>query len=160
AGVLDAMRPAIEEKSLVLYSLVSQDTARVTGDPSVLQQLMCSLFENAIAFTPARGRIELRLERDGSAAVVAITDGRTLASGENGERVEGSMTDIATVPPDDVQITVAELLDPPRIAAMLEPMSGTFESYRADNGAGMTFAIRLPLRAVASLSAPVAAQID
>ncbi|SHI35275.1 ABC transporter transmembrane domain-containing protein [Pollutimonas bauzanensis] len=143
AGVLDAMRPAIEAKGIVLYTLISPDTTRVTGDPSALQQLVCDLCDNAIAFTPAGGRMELRLERDGDAALISVTDGRLSPADATSQPVE-----------DAAPLHAVQLLDPLQAAAVLEQMQGAFDASPAGDGSGMTFSIRLPLRAVATLAPP------
>lgn len=143
AGVLDAMRPSIEAKGIVLYTLISPDTTRVTGDPSALQQLVWDLCENAIAFTAPGDRIELRLERDGGAALISVTDGRLSSA----NMLEPAVDDAAPV-------QVSQLLDPLRVAAVVEQMGGVFDASPSSDGSGMTFSIRLPLRAVASLAPP------
>src|SRR5690606_36083562 len=66
ASVLDAVRPQAAEKGVHLYTLVSDEAARVTGDPGMLQQLVWELCVNAISVTPQGGRIALRLERAGN----------------------------------------------------------------------------------------------
>ncbi len=143
AGVLDAMRPQIDAKGIVLYTLVSSDSLRVTGDPSALQQVLCEVCENAIAFTPPSERLELRVERDGTDAMVAVTDGR-LAPQEQTDAADGEAAP-AAVP----------VLDPLRVGGVLEQMGGRLQVRPSVDGGGMTFSIHLPLRAVASM-APVA----
>ncbi|UYO92178.1 ATP-binding cassette domain-containing protein [Pollutimonas sp. M17] len=141
AGVLDAMRPQIDEKGIVLYTLISADSLRVTGDPSVLQQVLCEVCENAIAFTPPSERLELRVERDGPHAMVAVTDRRLLPQ-ETVEEDGGAAAQSPAVP----------VLDPTRVNGMLEQMGGGLQVQPSEDGGGMTFAIRLPLRAVATLA--------
>jgi ATP-binding cassette subfamily B protein len=141
AGVLDAMRPQIDEKGIVLYTLVSPDSLRVTGDPSALQQVLCEVCENAIAFTPASERLELRVERDGADALVVVTDRRQLQ--------HEAMTSADGVGAHAVDVPV---LDPLLVNSVLEQMNGSLQVRPSDDGGGMTFSIRLPLRAVATLA--------
>lgn len=148
AGVLDALRPAIDDKGIVLYTLVSPETTRVTGDPSALQQLVCDMCESAIAFTPPSGRIELRLERDGTDAVVSVTDSRLTTT------ALGDGSDALAALPD------SGLLDPARMDALMQQMGGRFESHAAADGTGITFTLRMPLRAVASLAPPTAQEAE
>ncbi|PLC52056.1 ABC transporter ATP-binding protein [Pollutimonas nitritireducens] len=149
AGVLDAMRGASEAQGIVLYPLISRDTMRVTGDPSALQQLLCDLLENAIAFTPTGGRLELRLERSEGCALISVTDGR-LSSPEDSSSEAGVQ----------LPVDLPHLLDPLAVTAMLEQMGGSFDASPASDGSGMVFSIRLPLRAVASLASPTTVAPD
>jgi signal transduction histidine kinase/CheY-like chemotaxis protein len=46
----------------------------IEGDPFRLEQVVANLLSNAIKYTPAGGRITVRLGRDGSDAVLAVND--------------------------------------------------------------------------------------
>ena len=46
----------------------------ITCDPDRLQQVVWNLLSNAIKFTPACGRVELRLERAGTAVAIVVHD--------------------------------------------------------------------------------------
>ncbi|HWL29482.1 MAG TPA: ATP-binding cassette domain-containing protein, partial [Burkholderiaceae bacterium] len=156
AGVLDAIRPLVDEKGIVLYTLVSPDTVRVTGDPSALQQVVFDLCESAIAFTPTSGRMELRLEREGGQAVISVTDGRH-APFDADMADEEAKEETSSGGAGDLD--VAKPVDPLRVAALLHEMGGSFHTTQAAGSPGMTFSVRLPLRAVAEL-APAAQEAD
>ena len=47
---------------------------RVNGDPSALQQTIFQLLARAVAVTPPRDRIEVRLERVGANARLYVSD--------------------------------------------------------------------------------------
>jgi ATP-binding cassette subfamily B protein len=155
AGVLDAIRPLVDEKGIVLYTLVSPDTVRVTGDPSALQQVIFDLCESAIAFTPASGRMELRLEREGGQAVISVTDGRHAPVDMDVEEEEVKDSPSGQAP----ELEVAKPIDPLRVAALLHEMGGSFHTTQAAGSPGLTFSVRLPLRAVAEL-APATQEAD
>lgn len=65
-AVLDAVRPAAQAKNLMIESRVASRPAIVCGESARLQQILWNLMSNAIKFTPAGGRIELRLTREGA----------------------------------------------------------------------------------------------
>lgn len=46
----------------------------VSGDPNGLRQLLVILLDNALKYTPAEGRIALRLAREGETAVIVVSD--------------------------------------------------------------------------------------
>jgi PAS domain S-box-containing protein len=70
---IDALRPAAEAKGVELLCSLS-NAGTVMGDPNRLQQVVWNLLANAIKFTPDGGRVSLSLAREGSSAVVRVTD--------------------------------------------------------------------------------------
>ncbi|MVW73183.1 ATP-binding cassette domain-containing protein [Bordetella sp. 15P40C-2] len=134
AGVLDAIRELAAECGVNLYTTVGAEAARITGDPSRLQQLVWDLCAHAIAVTPAGGRIEIRLQRHGPMAHLAVTDGRS---------------DMASSPPlhapDAIQ--QAANLDPAQLAAQVQRQGGTFNLAPASAG-GMVLSADFPIRAI------------
>ena len=72
AGVHDQAARAARAKNVA--SVLEADPAWVRGDGSQLESALRKLVDNAIKFTPAGGRFELRLTAEGPNAVVTITD--------------------------------------------------------------------------------------
>jgi PAS domain S-box-containing protein len=62
-AALDVMRPAMAAKDIDLVVDIEDAPAVVMGDAARLQQIVWNLLANAVKFTPAGGRVELRLER-------------------------------------------------------------------------------------------------
>jgi ATP-binding cassette subfamily B protein len=144
AGVLDAVRPMITEKSITLYTLIADDTVRISADPSALQQVVWELCINAIFVTPPSGRIQLQVNRDAGVAHLSLLDGRPSPS----EAAEQASSDTwqstaLHVPPD-----------PDRLSALIAEMGGTFSFEQGKESSGLEVILEFPLRAVASLSAP------
>lgn len=68
--LLESVRPQIEEKSLQIQTYLDPAAQTIAADPTRLRQIIWNLLSNAIKFTPAKGRIELRLS--------AVADDRAL----------------------------------------------------------------------------------
>jgi PAS domain S-box-containing protein len=73
-AAIDAVRPAVEAKSLQLESCLDRWSERVVGDPDRLQQIVWNLLTNAIKFTPEGGKIEIKSSHNGSYAQIQIVD--------------------------------------------------------------------------------------
>src|SRR5581483_11628436 len=82
ASAIDALRPEIDAKGIRLYAMIGSQSERVTGDPALLQQMVWDLCANAIAVTPAGGRVEIEVRRNGPTVRLKVVDtGPQAASG-------------------------------------------------------------------------------
>jgi PAS domain S-box-containing protein len=80
-SAVDAVAPAAEAKRVHVRCLFDPSVGPVAGDPERLQQIVWNLLSNAVKFTPAGGRVELRLERDDRDVRIVVTDtGRGIAA--------------------------------------------------------------------------------
>ncbi len=73
-GALESVRAAVVAKRLEVQTHFDPAVGAVMGDPDRLQQVFWNLLSNAVKFTPSDGRIEVRLERMRSRAVVKVID--------------------------------------------------------------------------------------
>ncbi|HWL88493.1 MAG TPA: response regulator [Polyangiaceae bacterium] len=73
-GSLDAVRIQADAKGIVLESSVDPFVPEIRGDPNRLTQVLANLLSNALKFTPAAGKIAVRLESDGGTAHVVVSD--------------------------------------------------------------------------------------
>jgi signal transduction histidine kinase/ActR/RegA family two-component response regulator len=73
-GAVDAMRPALGAKGILLETMIDPNAGPIAGDPERLQQVLWNLLSNATKFTPEGGRMQLRLEQAGSHVEMVLTD--------------------------------------------------------------------------------------
>ena len=148
AALQDAVagiRPAADAKEIQLVCLCEPELSPVAGDPSRLQQALWNLLFNAVKFTPARGRIEVRAERAGAHVRISVTDtGKGVApeflpyvfdrfrqaDGGTTRRFGGLGLGLAIV------------------RHLVEAHGGTVHADSPGEGLGATFSLTLPLMAV------------
>jgi signal transduction histidine kinase len=139
---LDAVHPAAAAKSIAVEADLVQPLEMAAGDPDRLQQIVSNLLSNAVKFTPNDGRIDVRLEREGSEALLTVQDsGCGIApsflpyvferfrqgEGEGGQRQAGLGLGLAIA------------------RHLVERHGGTIRVDSGGEGCGTTFTIRLVL---------------
>jgi signal transduction histidine kinase/methylmalonyl-CoA mutase cobalamin-binding subunit len=72
--VIDSCRPIALAKGVSVVSSLEPEAGPVEGDPERLQQVLWNLLSNAIRFTPAGGRIEIRCVRREADVEVQVSD--------------------------------------------------------------------------------------
>jgi PAS domain S-box-containing protein len=73
-AAIDSVRTAAEVKGVRLETDVDPLVGSVSGDRTRLQQVVWNLVANAIKFTPASGRVTVRLERHEGRLVLTVED--------------------------------------------------------------------------------------
>ena len=73
-SAVDAVRLAAESKGIHIQRVLDSGIGLISGDPDRLQQVVWNLLSNAIKFTPREGRVQVRLEKNGSTARIVVSD--------------------------------------------------------------------------------------
>jgi signal transduction histidine kinase len=73
-GMASAARQVADDKRIQLVVSVAPDLGLVMVDRDKLEKIVLNLQFNALKFTPADGRVELRLERQDSELVLKVSD--------------------------------------------------------------------------------------
>jgi signal transduction histidine kinase/ActR/RegA family two-component response regulator len=138
---LTVVQLAAEAKQIELAASLGDEPVEIVGDAMRLQQVVWNLLQNAIKFTPAGGRVELRLERDDKQARIVVSD--------TGKGIEPEF-----LPHIFDRFSQSDMSQTRRhgglglglalVKQLVELHGGTIEAASA--GAGATFTVTLPLR--------------
>jgi signal transduction histidine kinase len=71
---IDSLRLVAQSKQLTISLIQDSGDARINGDPDRLQQVFWNLLSNAVKFTPAAGRVEVRLQLDAQSVSIRVSD--------------------------------------------------------------------------------------
>jgi PAS domain S-box-containing protein len=136
-SAIDAVQGVADAKDIRLEAFLDPDAGPVLADPDRLQQVVWNLLSNAIKFSPARGRVEIRLERDGSAARLTVSDTGAGIKPEllpeiferfrQGERTSGGL---------GLGLAI--------VRHIVELHGGVVRAQSAGQGQGATFTVELP----------------
>jgi CheY-like chemotaxis protein len=140
---LEGFRPAAEAKGIHVEARLDPDAGPILGDAARLQQVMFNLLSNAVKFTPAGGRVDVRLERRDTRAQITVTDtGEGIAAEflphvfERFRQADGSMTRAH----GGLGLGLA------LVRHLVELHGGTVTVDSAGVGQGATFTVMLPIR--------------
>ena len=73
-AAIEAVQGVADAKEIELEAFLDPDAGPLLADPDRLQQVVWNLLSNAIKFSPARGRVGIRLERSGALARITVFD--------------------------------------------------------------------------------------
>ena len=73
-AALDSIRPAAEAKDIHVQTVLDPATGQISGDGERLQQIVWNLLTNAVKFTPAGGRIQVKVHRLDAHVEIVVSD--------------------------------------------------------------------------------------
>src|SRR5207247_52084 len=154
------VRQAIEAASFGIHSRAQalrvelpDEPVVVTGDAIRLEQIVTNLLGNAVKYTPAAGRIDLRLSTADETAVLKVSDSGMGIEPELLDKIfelftQGDVTRARAAGGLGIGLTIAR--------ALVELHGGTITARSAGRDRGATFEVRLPRRQAPASAPPVA----
>jgi PAS domain S-box-containing protein len=142
---IEAVRPSANAKQIEILFHSTSEYRLLLADPDRLQQVVWNLLTNAVKFTTAGGKIEVRERQLGSDVFLSVTDtGAGIAPD-----VLSHVFDRFWQADSSTTRRVGGLgLGLALVRHIVELHGGTVEAASAGQGKGATFTIRLPIEAV------------
>jgi two-component system, chemotaxis family, CheB/CheR fusion protein len=139
---VEAVRPSLGAHGNQLEVDLPSDPVWVYADAARLQQIQVNLLANAIKFTPAGGRVWLRLERDDDRAVLRVRDTGVGIPAEMRDRIFELFVQLNGAPGGGeggmgVGLTL--------VRALVQLHEGEILLHSDGEGQGSEFTVRLPL---------------
>jgi len=141
AESVEAAGPLAAQHGVALGSETELEGA-LSGDPARLAQLVDNLISNAIKFTPAGGRVVVRLERSNGSAVLEVEDTGMGISAQEQEQLFERFYRTRSAGEKAIQGTGLGL----SIAQAIVHAHGGHIGVTSKEGVGTTFHVELPLK--------------
>jgi len=148
---LDAVAPAVAARGVNVELVTGSGDMVIAGDPDRLQQVVWNLLSNAVKFTPAGGRVEVKLDRAECGVDLVVIDTGAGIAPEFLPRVfdRFSQADAST------RRTHGGLgLGLSIVRHLVELHGGGVEAWSEGVGLGARFTVRLPASAAADQARP------
>jgi len=141
---LDTVRPTADEARVALVAEIEPGIGPIAGDAARLQQVVWNLLSNAVKFTPAEGRIHVRVARERGAALIEVAD---TGIGIRADFLPHLFDRFRQGDPSTTRRFGGLGLGLAIVKQLVEMHGGTVEARSEGEGKGARFSVRLPLDA-------------
>jgi signal transduction histidine kinase/CheY-like chemotaxis protein len=142
ATAVDSIQLAADTKAIRLILSLDPAAGTVLGDASRLQQVVWNLLSNAIKFTPMGGRVDVRLDREGSDAVLCVRD---TGQGIRAEFLPAIFGRFCQADGTTTRVYGGLGLGLATARHLVELHGGAIHAESSGEGKGAAFTVRLPL---------------
>ena len=141
---LDAVRPVADDRKVRLEASIESGPVTVWGDAGRLQQIVWNLLSNAVKFTPAGGRVRLRLDTHHDQARLVVED---TGEGIDPEFLPHVFERFSQADRSSTRRHGGLGLGLAIVRDLVSAHGGTVAVESAGSGRGTRFVVTLPLRA-------------
>ena len=141
-AAIDSMQLAADSKGIQLEVTLDPSVRHTTGDSGRLQQVVWNLLANAIKFTPAGGKVEIRVERVDAALQISVSDS---GQGISPEFLPFIFDRFRQADSSSTRSQGGLGLGLAIVRHLVELHGGSVQADSEGLGKGSTFTIRLPL---------------
>ena len=144
-AALDSVRPSADAKSIVIRETIDPNAGPVVGDPNRLQQVVWNLLTNAVKFTPKEGVIDVIVERVSSHIEITVHDS---GMGISADFLPFIFERFRQADSSTTRQHGGLGLGLSIVKQLVELHGGNVKAHSDGEGAGATFVVNLPVRAL------------
>ncbi len=152
---VEVVRPSAAAKQIEIVATLPTDPCLLVADPDRLRQVAWNLFSNAVKFTGPNGKVQIDLSQKASRFVLSVSDtGQGIEASflphvfDRFKQADGSTT----------RRTGGLGLGLALVRHIVELHGGTVDAFSEGVDKGATFALTLPIRAVAPTEAHLSSE--
>jgi signal transduction histidine kinase len=149
-GLASAARQVADDKRLQLATFVDPSLDMVLADRDKLEKIVLNLVFNALKFTPAGGRVELRAEKQGEELVLVVSDTGMGISAKNLPYIFDRFWQADGSSKRKYQGVGIGLA----LVKELAEVQGGNVTVRSEEGKGTTFTVHLPYQKAEAIQKP------
>jgi signal transduction histidine kinase len=149
-GLASAARQVADDKRLRLETIVDPELGSVIADRDKLEKIVLNLVFNALKFTPAGGKVELRAEKKDDAFVITVADTGMGISAKNLPFVFDRFWQADGTSKRKYQGVGIGLA----LVKELTEIQGGKVDVQSEEGKGTTFTVRLPYQKAEPIAKP------
>jgi signal transduction histidine kinase len=149
-GLASAARQVADDKRLRLETIVDPELGSVVADRDKLEKILLNLIFNALKFTPAGGRVEVRAEKKDDAFIITVADTGMGISAKNLPFVFDRFWQADGTSKRKYQGVGIGLA----LVKELTEIQGGKVEVQSTEGKGTTFTVRLPYQKAEPLAKP------
>jgi signal transduction histidine kinase/ActR/RegA family two-component response regulator len=144
-AAVQTIYPAADAKGITIQTDLNPRVGQITGDAERLQQVIWNLLSNAVKFTPAGGRVDLRLQRVDPHICITISD---TGKGISPDFMPYIFDRFRQADVSSTRRYGGLGLGLSLVKYLVELHGGTIEAFSEGEGKGAQFKVLLPVRAV------------
>jgi PAS domain S-box-containing protein len=141
---VEAILPAMEQAGLTFVCSLTDRPVLLRADPNRIAQVLTNLLSNAAKYTPAGGRVELRVQADAEDEQTTLTVTDT-GIGIPPEMAEGIFAMFAQIDRPQERGHMGLGIGLTLARSLVEMHGGTISVHSEGVGKGSTFSVRLPI---------------
>lgn len=150
-GAIDVVRPSAEAKNIEIQAWLDPQAGSISADSERLQQVVWNLLANAVKFTPAEGKVQIRLERTQSHLEITVSDS---GKGIDAAFLSAVFDRFRQADQTSTRAHGGLGLGLSIVHQIVELHDGTVRAESGGDGQGATFVVQLPLTITALNKAP------